>query len=113
MMKLKENEKKKILGGQRAGEFGVGEDHMDKIEHFMFFFSFTYSSLFFTNKLANKLFNVALLAFVFFMTFCAEYIQIYMPNRQFDYFDILANFNGLAIAAIIFHIYYLFLARKR
>lgn len=52
-------------------------------------------------------FNIILISgvIIFFYSILFELIQIFLPYRTFNYYDILANFVGIALGSIIFVTY--------
>ena len=85
--------------------------HKDKIVHFTLFFilNFLWFRTWVTEskkkKKYLKLFT-SYLVFGIIIAILVEYLQLYVPNRSFDYFDIAANMLGAAIGIICFYILY-------
>nr|WP_255742711.1 VanZ family protein [Belliella calami] len=85
--------------------------HKDKIVHFMLFFILNFLWLRIWMNEANskkkylKLFT-SYLVFGIIIAILVEYLQLYVPNRSFDYFDIAANMLGAAFGIICFYILY-------
>lgn len=81
----------------------------DKIVHFVLFFILTILWCRVGNnskyKIKQKIFTIYLVFGVFIATL-VEYLQQYIPNRSFDYYDIAANTLGGAVGIICFYILY-------
>ena len=82
----------------------------DKLGHFVFYFTLTilliggFKSFFATKRIAN---SFLLLCFIVASLYgmSLEFVQMYYPNRSFDYADMLANGMGAAAALAVFKIY--------
>ncbi len=83
----------------------------DKIVHFGLFFVLTFLWLRVgnkknsKNKFIKKYFTIYLV-FGVLIAILVEYLQMYVPNRSFDYYDITANMIGGAVGIICFYILY-------
>ena len=75
--------------------------YFDKIIHFMLFFiqSFLITKTYFSIKFSINFFKMILILLLIFCFFI-EIIQIIMPYRTFDYFDLLSNILGSALGSV-------------
>jgi VanZ family protein len=81
----------------------------DKIVHFGLFFVLILLWLRVVNVSQNKIKEKIITIYLVFGVFIAtlvEYLQILVPNRSFDYYDIAANILGGAVGIICFYILY-------
>ncbi|WP_373497575.1 VanZ family protein [Aquiflexum sp.] len=88
-------------------EFSFG----DKLGHLLMFavLSFLWLRVSTINEkrgINSRSFTTNLLVFSFIFPILAEYLQLFVPNRTFDYLDIVANLVGGAFGFIIFFILY-------
>lgn len=88
-------------------EFSFG----DKFGHFFLFglLSFLWLRLGTVNKkgeINTRILITNLLVFSFFFPILAEYMQLFVPNRTFDYLDIVANLLGGTFGFVIYFILY-------
>ena len=67
--------------------------------------SYIYISLlgFFIYLNTNKF--KTLVSFIFFLAFILEFLQIVIPNRSFEIYDLFANLIGVLIGYLIIHAY--------
>ena len=75
--------------------------YFDKIIHFLLFFiqSFLITKTYFSVKFSFNFFKMILILLLIFCFFI-EIIQIIMPYRTFDYFDLLSNILGSALGSV-------------
>ena len=75
--------------------------YFDKIIHFLLFFiqSFLITKTYFSLKFSFNFFKMILILLLIFCFFI-EIIQIIMPYRTFDYFDLLSNILGSALGSV-------------
>jgi VanZ family protein len=83
----------------------------DKFGHFFLFavLSFLWFRLGTVNEkgeINTRILITNLLVFSFIFPILAEYMQLFVPNRTFDYLDIVANLTGGAFGFIIYFILY-------
>ena len=88
-------------------EFSFG----DKFGHFFLFalLSFLWLRLGTVNKrgeINTRILITNLLVFSFIFPILAEYMQLFVPNRTFDYLDIVANLVGGTFGFVIYFILY-------
>lgn len=88
-------------------EFSFG----DKFGHFLLFavLSFLWlrvGTLDGKREIISRILITNLLVFSFIFPILAEYMQLFIPNRTFDYLDIVANLLGSAFGFIVFFILY-------
>ncbi|WP_373522277.1 VanZ family protein [Aquiflexum sp.] len=88
-------------------EFSFG----DKLGHFLLFavLSFLWLRVGTINEkrgINTRILITNLLVFCFIFPILAEYLQQFVPNRTFDYMDIVANLVGGAFGFIVFFILY-------
>jgi VanZ family protein len=57
-------------------------------------------------EINSRILITNLLVFSFIFPILAEYLQILVPNRTFDYLDIVANLVGSTFGFIVFFILY-------
>ena len=78
---------------------------------FIHLFSFFIAALLCSKAFNMNSFNLVLSSgiTIFLYSLILEAIQIFLPYRTYNYYDILANFVGIALGIIIFY----FLSQKR
>ncbi|MFD2037645.1 VanZ family protein [Belliella marina] len=85
--------------------------HKDKIVHFGLFFvlNLLWMRVWVVEASKDKKFLklfTSYLVFGIIFAILVEYLQLYVPNRSFDYYDIAANMLGAAVGVICFYILY-------
>jgi VanZ family protein len=83
----------------------------DKLGHFILFATLSFlwlriGSINSERGINKKYFITNLLVFVFVFPILAEYLQLFVPNRTFDYYDIVANLVGGISGLMAFFILY-------
>ncbi len=88
----------------------ISEFRWDYLEHFVFYFILTFLYIFWRS---NQKYTIRITELILFLAagfiFCwlTEYIQIFIPGRSFNIFDMASNMTGMI--AGIFICYYLIL----
>ena len=80
----KNSEEKTLVGGS--------------IKHFFFF---TYLTILGLVSYIDKNFFIKTSIFLFILSILIEFLHLYVPNREFSLFDILANVSGFILGFII------------
>ncbi|WP_317045539.1 VanZ family protein [Aquiflexum balticum] len=83
----------------------------DKLGHFILFATLSFLWLRIGSINSERLINMKyfitnLLVFVLIFPILAEYLQLFVPNRTFDYYDIVANLVGGIFGFMTFFILY-------
>ena len=78
----------------------------DKIVHFSLFALFAFLWMRTKGRYPNQKFNLIPLGFSFIFPILLEYLQLFVPNRTFDYKDMIANIAGGTFGFIGFIILY-------
>ncbi|EIM78502.1 vanz family protein [Nitritalea halalkaliphila LW7] len=102
-----------LLPGEAIPSEGPEIPYVDKIAHFTLFFFLGYSLGFASVHKKHRLkalrkrylFTIYLLFGVIYAIFI-EYLQQLVPNRSFEYADIIANLSGSAVGVSIFYFVY-------
>lgn len=84
---------------------GSALDPFDKLVHFLMYFSVTIPLMGLMNNRSQVIFGVFA---TILLGILIEYIQEYVPERGFEYWDIIANSSG-----VIFGAYYFYKKKER
>jgi VanZ family protein len=79
--------------------------HVDKIIHFGIFAILTALSFFTFSKLKRS-YQVLLIGLLILFGFTMENLQKFIPNRDFSYQDMYANFLGILVGFLIVKIFF-------
>jgi VanZ family protein len=82
----------------------------DKLIHFTLFFGlvFLWSRVWVKGKINFKKISINYLVFGIILAIFTEYLQMNVPDRSFDYLDIVANISGGTIGMLL----YVYLIRR-
>lgn len=75
---------------------------LDKIMHFTFYFVLTLSTFLIFNVKNKGMYKIVIVFFI--LAAGLEYVQLYIPHREFSYNDMMMNFIGIIIGIILFKI---------
>ena len=80
---------------------------------FLHFFSFFIAAFLCSKAFTQDSINSVLLSgvLIFLYSILLEVIQIFLPYRTFNYYDIMANFVGISLGMIIFVFYPKFIVK--
>jgi VanZ family protein len=76
-----------------------GEFNLDKIAHFASFFLLSYFSF---KTFPGKAKRLKILFIIFTIAVVSEYLQIYIPHREFSYEDMSMNIMGMIAGIFLF-----------
>ncbi|MFK7980576.1 MAG: VanZ family protein [Saprospiraceae bacterium] len=78
-------------------------NYLDKVAHFLLFAFLTYQAL---KALIRKEKNTEIIIWAIFLGFLTEYLQQFIPGRNMDFYDALADSIGVFCAFYLYKYQY-------
>ena len=87
-----------LIKFQKNNELNALKEFYGSIYHFFYFFFLTIVGLM---SYINKNFFIKTFIFLLILSILIEFLHLYVPNREFSLFDILANVSGFVLGFFI------------
>jgi len=87
-----------LIQFQKNNELNAFKEFYGSIYHFFYFFFLTIAGLM---SYIDKNFFIKTSIFLLILSILIEFLHLYVPNREFSLFDILANVSGFVLGFII------------
>jgi len=96
-----------VLPDFKSGDIRLTSYKLTSSGFFIHLFSFFIAAFLCSKAFKQGSINFVLLSgiLIFLYSILLEAVQVFLPYRTFNYYDILANFVGVALGTIIFGIF--------